>query len=75
MRIENSFQVPVPPAQAWPLLTDVTGVAQCLPGARLTASGDDGSYRGELGVKLGPVQMCFLGEMRFTTLEIGRAHV
>jgi hypothetical protein len=69
MRIENSFHVPIPPAQAWPLLTDVAGVARCLPGAKLTASGDDGSYRGELGMQLGPVQMCFLGQMRFTTLD------
>ncbi len=75
MRIENSFQVPVPPQQAWPLLTDVSRVADCLPGAKLTEALGGDAYRGELGVKLGPVSMSFLGEMRFTVLEpqAGRA--
>ncbi len=75
MRIENSFKVPVPPAEAWPLLTDVARVADCLPGAKLTQIAGDGSYRGELGVKLGPVGMTFLGQMRFTVLDpqAGRA--
>jgi carbon monoxide dehydrogenase subunit G len=69
MRIENNFHVPVPREQAWDLLTDVSQVATCLPGAKLTEAGEDGSYRGELGVKLGPVSMTFLGEMRFTELN------
>ena len=74
MRIENTFQVPVPREQAWDLLTDVSKVASCLPGAKLTEVGGDGSYRGELGVKLGPVSMTFLGEMRFTELNAEAGH-
>ena len=74
MRIENSFQVPVPREQAWVLLTDVSRVADCLPGARLTEVAQDGSYRGELGVKLGPVSMTFLGDMRFTLLDAEAGH-
>lgn len=74
MRIENSFHVPVPREQAWNLLTDVSRVADCLPGAKLTEDAGDGSYRGELGVKLGPVSMTFLGEMRFTLLEPDAGH-
>jgi carbon monoxide dehydrogenase subunit G len=74
MRIENSFQVPVPREQAWELLTDVSRVADCLPGAKLTEDAGDGSYRGELGVKLGPVSMKFLGKMRFTELDAEAGH-
>lgn len=74
MRIENSFHVPVPRDQAWALLTDVGKVAECLPGAKLTEAAGDDTYRGELGVKLGPVSMVFLGEMRFTTLDAGAGH-
>jgi len=65
VKIENGFEVPVPPDQAWALLTDVARVAPCMPGATLTEAVDADTYRGELAVKLGPVGMTFLGEMRF----------
>ena len=74
MRIENSFQVPVAREQAWILLTDVSRVADCLPGAKLTENAGDGRYRGELGVKLGPVSMTFQGEMRFTVMDADAGH-
>lgn len=74
MRIENSFQVPVSREQAWTLLTDVSAVADCLPGAKLTEAVDERTYRGELGVKLGPVSMTFLGKMCFTDLDPAAGH-
>lgn len=74
MRIENTFHVPVPHEQAWSLLTDVASVAECLPGATVTEKSADGTYSGELGVKLGPVSMRFLGEMRFITLDAEAGH-
>jgi carbon monoxide dehydrogenase subunit G len=73
MRIENSFQVPVAPSVAWSLLTDLPRVADCLPGAKLTEAVDERTYRGEVGIKLGPVGMNFQGEMRFTELDEGNA--
>ena len=69
MRIENEFEVPVPPAEAWGLLTDVARVAPCMPGAKLTEAVDADTYRGELAVKLGPVGMRFVGEMRFVARD------
>jgi len=74
MRIENTFQVPLSREQAWALLTDVSRVADCLPGARLTEAVDERTYRGELGVKLGPVSMTFLGEMCFTEMDPDAGH-
>jgi carbon monoxide dehydrogenase subunit G len=69
VRIENGFEVPVPPAQAWGLLTDVARVAPCMPGAKLTEAVDADTFRGELAVKLGPVGMSFVGEMRFVARD------
>ena len=74
MRIENTFQVPLARDEAWALLTDVSRVADCLPGATLTEAVDERTYRGELGVKLGPVSMTFLGEMRFTDMDPEAGH-
>ena len=36
MEFDNSFEVPLPPAEAWKVLLDIKGVAPCMPGAELT---------------------------------------
>lgn len=66
MRLENSFDVPVAPAEAWRILTDVERVAPCVPGAKLTEILDDDAYKGTMQVKLGPVSLAFDGKAQFT---------
>lgn len=68
MLIKNAFQVPVPVERAWPLFTDVTRIAPCMPGAEIT-SVEDGRYQGQAQVKLGPVTLRFSGEARFTDVD------
>ena len=53
MRIENSFRVSAPPEQAWDLLMDVPRVIPCMPGAELTETVDDSTWKAKVGVKLG----------------------
>jgi carbon monoxide dehydrogenase subunit G len=65
VRLENSFDVPVAPAEAWRILTDVERVAPCVPGARLTEVLDDDAYKGTMQVKLGPVSLAFDGKAQF----------
>ena len=69
MIIENSFDLPMSPTEAWPLLTDVARVAPCVPGAKLTDAVDENTWRGELAVKLGPVGMHFVGQFRFVSSD------
>ena len=69
MIIENSFELPISPAEAWPLLTDVARVAPCMPGATLTGAVDADTWSGELAVRLGPVGMRFAGELRFVARD------
>ena len=57
------------PGEAWPLLTDVARVAPCMPGAKLTEAVDANTWSGELAVKLGPVGMRFVGELRFVARD------
>jgi uncharacterized protein len=59
MRLENSFEVPAPPEQAWELLLDVPRVVPCMPGAELTETVDDSNWKANVGVKLGPVSLKF----------------
>jgi hypothetical protein len=65
VQLENSFDVPVPPADAWRILTDVERVAPCVPGAALTEVIDAGTYAGRMQVKLGPVNLAFEGKAAF----------
>jgi carbon monoxide dehydrogenase subunit G len=65
MKITNEFTVHTPVDRAWKVLTDVEGIAPCLPGAQLT--GVDGDvYSGRVKVKVGPVISEFAGTARFT---------
>lgn len=64
MRIENYFEIPLPPAAAWPILMDVPQTAACFPGASgIEPIGAD-QYKGRVTVKLGPLTMIFSGNLR-----------
>ena len=62
MQFDNSFEVPLPPAEAWAVLLDVPRIAPCLPGAELTETVGPDKYKGRAGVKVGPVNLYFAGE-------------
>lgn len=62
MNITQEFVVARPPSVVWEFFQDVPSVAQCLPGAALTDQADDGSYQGNLAVKMGPMSAAFEGK-------------
>lgn len=66
MEFDNAFDVPLPPAEAWTWLLDIERIATCLPGAELTEVVDAQTYKGKVGVRLGPVSLSFVGQ---ATLE------
>ena len=61
MQLKNSFDVARPPVQAWSILLDIPKSVTCMPGVELTSVEPDGSYKGKLSVKLGPVALKFSG--------------
>ena len=69
MEFDNSFEVPLPPADAWRVLMDIERIAPCMPGAQLTEKVDDSTYKGKVGVKLGPVALSFAGTARFEQVD------
>ncbi|WP_328415803.1 SRPBCC domain-containing protein [Micromonospora sp. NBC_00389] len=73
MKITNEFAVTVPIERAWAVLTDLEGIAPCLPGAQLT--GVDGDvYRGRVKVKVGPVISEFAGTAQFVEKDDAAYH-
>ena len=66
MELNNEFRVGVPPAVAWSVLTDVEGIAPCMPGAQLQeVEGDE--YRGVVKVKVGPITAQYKGCLLYTS--------
>jgi carbon monoxide dehydrogenase subunit G len=62
MQLTNRFEVKRPVDAVWKAFADVPAVAQCLPGADLTADKGDGTYEGSVQIKLGPMTAKFEGE-------------
>lgn len=69
MKIENSFEVPVPIEEAWELLTDIERIAPCMPGAELTETVDETHYKGRMAARLGPVALTFDGSMQLEEVD------
>jgi uncharacterized protein len=64
VELTNEFRVPVPPAAAWTVLTDLERIAPCMPGAELQeVEGEE--FRGVVKVKVGPITAQYKGVARF----------
>ena len=61
MQIENEFTVAAPADALWAYLLDVEKIAPCMPGAELTETIDDRTWKGTVHAKFGPVSMSFAG--------------
>ncbi len=69
MQIDNSFEVPLPPREAWKVLLDIERIAPCMPGAQLTEIVGERSYKGKVSVRLGPVALTFAGQVQFEDVD------
>jgi carbon monoxide dehydrogenase subunit G len=69
MEFDNSFDVPLSPAQAWAVLMDIRRIAPCMPGAELTEVVDAQNFRGKIAVRLGPVALAFAGRVQFENID------
>jgi len=65
VELRNEFTVPLNIDKAWAVLTDIEGIAPCMPGAQL--EGIDGDqYHGVVKVKVGPITAQYRGKAAFT---------
>jgi carbon monoxide dehydrogenase subunit G len=69
MEFDNSFEVGLPPAEAWAVLMNIQAIAPCMPGAELTEVVDATTYKGRIAVRLGPVALTFAGTVRFDEID------
>jgi uncharacterized protein len=71
MILSNDFTVEAPVASTWRTMMDVERVAGCLPGSQIEPVGEDGTYRGALKLKVGPVTMAYQGTVRLQDIDDG----
>jgi uncharacterized protein len=69
MEFDNAFDVPLPVDDTWKVLMDIRRVAPCMPGAELTDVVDERTYKGKIGVRLGPVALSFAGTVKFQEID------
>jgi carbon monoxide dehydrogenase subunit G len=74
VKLSNEFSVTAPLERTWEALSDVEHVAGCLPGASIEPVGEDGSYRGALKLRVGPVAIGYEGAVRLNDSD-ETAHV
>ena len=64
MKLENAFDVDASVEDAWALLMDVPRVIPCMPGAKLTETIDDSTWKAQMDVKLGPIGLTFATDVK-----------
>jgi uncharacterized protein len=69
VRIQNRFDVPVAPPDAWAFLMNIPASVPCFPGAELVEQIDENDYKGKVTVKLGPLTMIFNGKLRLENAD------
>ena len=69
MILSNEFTVDAPIERTWRTMMDVERVAACLPGAKIQPVGEDGTHRGALKMKVGPVTVSYAGTVRLEDVD------
>ncbi|MDQ6521962.1 SRPBCC family protein [Nocardioides sp. LHD-245] len=69
MDLSHSFTVPTSLDATWAHFQDIGGLAECFPGAQVTAVGEDEdgapTFEGTCKVKLGPIALVYAGSGKF----------
>ena len=69
MKLTNEFTVAADPDTVWRTLLDMEGVAGCLPGATIQATGEENTYEGSMRVKIGPMAVAYRGTATLTEVD------
>jgi carbon monoxide dehydrogenase subunit G len=57
VQIQSSARIEAPLDKVWDLLQDIPRVATCMPGAEITDTVDDHTWKAKVGVKVGPLSV------------------
>ena len=69
IRIEKTFQVQEPLETVWKFIRDPRKVANCLPGAQITETLDDRTFKAVIKVQVGPSVTDYKGQVHIERLD------
>jgi uncharacterized protein len=69
IKIEKTFQVQEPLERVWSFLSDPLKVAKCVPGAQITETVDDRTFKGLIKVQVGPSITDYKGQVHIERLD------
>ncbi len=69
VKLDKRYEMGVAPEHVWTVLSQVTEVAGCMPGAALGEQTGDNAYKGTVKVKVGPATANFGGDIEVLSLE------
>jgi uncharacterized protein len=69
IRIEKTFQIQEPVESVWKFLCDPKKVASCVPGAKITETVDERTYKGLIRVQVGPSVTDYKGQLQIERLD------
>lgn len=72
VKLEKKFAVPASADKVWQFMQDIKRVAECMPGAEITAQVDSRHYNGMVRVKIGPVSAAFNGKIEVQGIDPAR---
>lgn len=69
VRLDRRFELPVPPRDAWALLSDIPAATACMPGATLGAQDGERAWLGGMYARIGPATMNFKGRVELQEID------
>jgi uncharacterized protein len=69
IRIEKTFHIDEPLERVWKFISDPRKVANCLPGAQITETVDDRTFKGLIKVQVGPSVTDYKGQVHIERLD------
>ena len=67
--LDKSYPIKAPLDACWGVLSDITELATCMPGAAITEKIDDKNYKGSVKVKVGPAVAAFAGDIEVISVD------
>ncbi len=67
--LDKSYPIKAPLDACWGVLSDITELATCMPGAAITEKLDDKNYKGSVKVKVGPATAAFAGDIEVISID------
>jgi len=73
--IDKQYPIPASVEHCWQVLSNITDLATCMPGASITEKIDDSNYKGSVKVKVGPATAAFAGDIEVQGIDPAKKEI